>query len=75
MNNTNFWSEHDYIDIDGYYHHCCGTIVLRVSRNTSLNDCYCYCKKCKKEFKLNPIIKGRIIKEKSTIIPYNSETA
>lgn len=56
------WTCSDVIDRDGYYRHAkCGTILMRVSHNTTITNCYCYCKRCKKEIKLQDISNGKII--------------
>lgn len=52
----------DRIDKDGYYRHGdCDSILMRVDKNTNINDCYCYCRKCHKEIKLQNIVNGCIV--------------
>lgn len=56
------WTSVDTIDKDGFYrHHECGCILLRVNKNTYMTNCYCYCKKCRKEIKLENVINGKIV--------------
>lgn len=58
------WMFQDVIDKDGYYRHNeCGAILLRVDCNTNLNDCYCYCRKCHREIKLQNIVNGKIVNQ------------
>lgn len=73
MNKKENWMFQDTIDSDGYYrHNQCGCILLRVDSNTNLNDCYCYCRKCRKEVKLERIVNGKIANQ---IKVYTKETA
>lgn len=58
-----YWRKEDNIDRDGYYRHGdCGNILLRVSKNTNLNNVYCYCKNCRREILLENIENGKIVK-------------
>lgn len=60
-NKTLHWISTDTIDKDGYYRHKeCGAILLRVDKSTNINNCYCYCRKCRKEIKLQHIVNGQI---------------
>lgn len=70
MNNKKVnWFEKDTIDKDGYYRHNeCGSILLRVDKNTTIYDCYCYCRKCHKEIKLQNVINGQIVNHNLKIL-------
>lgn len=60
MSKISLWKK-DEIDLDGYYRHgICGKILLRVDKNTNLNNAYCYCRACHKEIKLETIENGKI---------------
>lgn len=52
---------YDYIDNDGFYRHGnCDRIIMRVDKNANISGLYCYCRSCKKEFKIADIENGKI---------------
>lgn len=55
------YERNDQIDSDGYYRHGeCGRIILRVTKDTNIENVYCYCRTCRKEVLLKNIVNGQI---------------
>lgn len=51
----------DYIDKDGFYRHGnCDRIIMRVDDSANITGLYCYCRSCKKEFRVADIEHGKI---------------
>lgn len=70
------WTCQDVIDKDGYYRHNeCGSILLRVNKNTNISNCYCYCKICRREIRIQDIVNGQIRPPKPNLKIHTNETA
>ena len=50
-----------YIYKDGFYRHGnCDRIIMRVDDSANITGLYCYCRSCKKEFRVADIEHGKI---------------
>lgn len=64
----------DAIDQDGYYRHGeCDCILLKVGSETNINDAYIYCRRCRREIKLQNIVNGKIVNHHLKV--HSKETA
>lgn len=51
----------DKIDKDGYYRHGeCDCILLKVEPTTNINNVFVYCRRCRREIRLQNIVNGQI---------------